>query len=123
MKNLVTFHPFRPIFGHKVGHLTICNVIQICLNVDFANKKHVLVSEGVVNQLVTVFSVTLWIFYYHGGSKRVKTQLRSSILLAHICRTDNFVPKFWPIGVKCAHIFYAHSVWLNMLNNWKQKNF
>ena len=63
MKNLVTLHPFRPKFGHKVGHLTFLNVIKICLNSDFANKYLVLVSKGVVNQLVTVFSVTLWIFY------------------------------------------------------------
>ena len=62
MKDLVTLHPFRPKIGHKVDHLTICNVIKICLNADFANKKLVLVSEGVVNQVVTVFSVTSWIF-------------------------------------------------------------
>ena len=62
MKDLVTLHPFRPKIGHEVDHLTICNVIKICLNADFANKKLVLVSEGVVNQAVTVFSVTSWIF-------------------------------------------------------------
>ena len=33
----------------------------------------------------------------------------------------NFVPEFRPEGVKCAQIFYAHIVWLNLLNILKQK--
>ena len=35
----------------------------------------------------------------------------------------NFVLKFRPDGVKCAQIFYAHIVWLNLLNILKQKKF
>ena len=58
MKDLVTLHPFRPKIGHKVDHLTICNVIKICLNADFANKKLVLVSEGLVNQVLAVYFKT-----------------------------------------------------------------
>ena len=40
-----------------------------------------------------------------------------------MCETDNFVPEFRPEGGKCAQIFYAHIVWLNLLNILKQKKF
>ena len=66
-----------PKFGHKVGHLSIYNVIKIFVNADFANEKPVLVSEGVANQLIIVFSVTPWIYYKYDDSIGIKTQLQS----------------------------------------------
>ena len=57
MKNLVTLDPFRLELGHKVGHLTICYVIKIFLNAGFANKKPVLVSEGVANYAADIGAI------------------------------------------------------------------
>ena len=40
-----------------------------------------------------------------------------------MCEADNFVSKFRPEEVKCAQIFCAHIVWLNLLNILKQEKF
>ena len=40
-----------------------------------------------------------------------------------MCQIDNFVPEFRPEGIKCAKMFYAQIVWLNLLNIFKQEKF